>query len=292
MPRQNSGDVMEDTVLDFWNTLRHLNVDLEYLTWQDDTLGMLTPSLSVYHVNSSVGPITMGFADPVLPVWVDVLAMHFAQRIHYDAASVMVSTAIHEIRNPFTVLAGYIELLAREQPHPLLQKIDDLMWHITGQLEDVMAGFVEGYPHEAFDMMGLVQQVVDDYAAVLAHHDIAVVLHGVPVRYYGDKRLLRQVLRNLIHNGADAIGEHGQITVSVQQDGHVLTIAVRDDGQGINNDIRPFLFQPYYTSKIEGHGLGLAFCKRVVESHHGSIQVKDLSPGTEFVITLVVHDAP
>ncbi|MCY0908583.1 MAG: HAMP domain-containing sensor histidine kinase [Sulfobacillus thermotolerans] len=264
---------MEDTVLDFWNTLRHLNVDLEYLTWQDDTLGMLTPSLSVYHVNSSVGPITMGFAGPVLPVWVDVLAMHFAQRIHYDASSVMVSTAIHEIRNPFTVLAGYIELLAREQPHPLLQKIDDLMWRITGQLEDVMAGFVEGYPHEAFDLMGLVQQVGDDYAAMLA-------------------RLLRQVLRNLIHNGADAIGEHGQITVSVQQDGHVLTIAVRDDGQGINNDIRPFLFQPYYTSKIEGHGLGLAFCKRVVESHHGSIQVKDLSPGTEFVITLVVHDAP
>lgn len=282
---------MEDAIGGFWNECRRLNTGLEFLHWEDREYGTDGPLLSRYYVATEVGLVTMGFAEPVPPLWVDLLGANFSQRVKFYTASVMASTGIHELKNPLAVLAGYMEILASENSSPLVAKMDDLVQRIAAGLEDLMAGFVSGYPHEDLDMALLAREVADEYQTVLARHEITVQVTGESAPYRGDKRQLRQVLRNLVHNAADAIGEQGTIGIDITSRNHAVVIDFSDDGAGIRSDIRPFLFQPYYTSKIEGHGLGLAFCKRVIDSHHGSILVKDLSPGTEFVITLPVQEA-
>lgn len=281
---------MEDAIVGFWNECRRLNTGLEFLHWEDREYGTDGQLLSRYYVATEVGLVTMGFAGPVPPLWVDLLGAHFAQRVKFHSASVMAATGIHELKNPLAVLMGYMEILTSENPSPLVAKMDNLVQRIADGLEDLMAGFVSGYPHEDFDMALLAREVADEYQTVLAWHEITVQVTGEPAPYRGDKRQLRQVLRNLVHNAADAIGEQGTIGIDITSRGLAVVIDVSDDGAGIRSDIRPFLFRPYYTSKIEGHGLGLAFCKRVIDSHHGSILVKDLSPGTEFVITLPAQE--
>ena len=96
---------------------------------------------------------------------------------------------------------------------------------------------------------------------------------------------IRRVLDNLIRNALEAMPEGGELTIAA--DDAIVRIEVSDTGVGIHEENLKRLYDPFYSSKHGGMGLGLAFCKQTIEAHGGSIAVEsELGEGTSFVVTL------
>jgi signal transduction histidine kinase len=119
------------------------------------------------------------------------------------------------------------------------------------------------------------------------------------IRDYGELPLidcipsrLNQVFMNLLINAAQAITEHGKITISTRKRDDMVEIAVTDTGQGIPADVLPKIFGPFFTTKPigKGTGLGLSVSYGIIRDHRGSIEaVSQLGVETTFTIRLQVN---
>ena len=108
----------------------------------------------------------------------------------------------------------------------------------------------------------------------------------------GDAEQLRRVIINLVGNAIDALDERGspagRIEVQMGENlaGNAVWLRIADDGPGIEESVRSRMFSPFYTSKASGTGLGLPICKKLVEAHGGTIEVKsEPGSGAEFVLS-------
>lgn len=107
-----------------------------------------------------------------------------------------------------------------------------------------------------------------------------------PILCYADQ--LNQVWTNLIHNALQAMNNKGTLTIDILQDGNYVKVAVTDSGQGIPAEVIPRIFEPFFTTKPpgEGSGLGLDIVKKIIEKHHGKIEVKSVPGKTTFTVFL------
>jgi signal transduction histidine kinase len=104
---------------------------------------------------------------------------------------------------------------------------------------------------------------------------------------HGDANQLEQVLLNLTMNAMQALGSGGQVRTVLQaseRDG--ISITVEDDGPGIDPEALAGIFHPFFTTKPNGTGLGLAVAKRIVEDHGGSLSTQERETGATFQVLL------
>lgn len=107
-------------------------------------------------------------------------------------------------------------------------------------------------------------------------------------RIQADPDRLNQVLLNLYLNAIQAIGRDGEITVAVNEVGEgSIKLSVTDSGKGMTEEQKQAIFTPYFTTKADGTGLGLAVVQNIVEQHGGTIQVES-SPGKGATFTLIL----
>ena len=103
----------------------------------------------------------------------------------------------------------------------------------------------------------------------------------------GDKTALQQVFINLIINAFEAIEGKGSVEISLDKDGEFATVIIKDTGVGISQENIKKIFDPFYTTKERGTGLGLAVVKRILEDHRGEVEViSKKGEGTTFIIKL------
>jgi signal transduction histidine kinase len=142
------------------------------------------------------------------------------------------------------------------------------------------------------------EDLVEIAGGVLTTLQPDLVKHGVtakliadqPVRCWVDEAQLRQVLINLVRNAREAVGNGGQIEVTIvpPRNGRV-ELWIDDEGKGLDPSVREHLFEPFFTTKKHGTGLGLAITREIIEAHAGQIRCESRVPrGTRFVITLPV----
>ena len=102
-------------------------------------------------------------------------------------------------------------------------------------------------------------------------------LNGAPLRINGDPVQLRQVLSNLILNGFDATGATKQVdkvvAVETRRNGKFAEIAVTDTGPGVSPEAAKKIFDPFFSTKDHGMGMGLSIVRTILEAHHGQIEV-------------------
>jgi signal transduction histidine kinase len=115
---------------------------------------------------------------------------------------------------------------------------------------------------------------------------------GLPeVPHDGDQ--IHQVLLNLLLNAIQAIDGPGVIKVELDEVGSRAAVRVTDSGRGIPTENLPDIFKPFYTTKGNGTGLGLSLAKRIVEEHHGTIEVTStVGKGTQMTVYLPLARAP
>jgi signal transduction histidine kinase len=215
---------------------------------------------------------------------------------------VLAAGVAHEIRNPLTAIKAWLFMHQRKL-HPGTQDHADaeLMANELGRLERIVRDFLLfARPSEPEMQIVSADQplraVRDLLAPQLEKSGIKLVVEDVPAAWIRvDPQQMKQVLINLVQNGADAIGQNGTVTLRArlarkrlgERETDVVILEVADTGKGIPPEAEKRLFDPFFSTKETGTGLGLSIAARIVEKHGGALQYQtEMSRGTTFGIVL------
>ena len=214
----------------------------------------------------------------------------------------LTATFAHEIRNPIAAAKSLVQQMG-EDPTSVenveyakvaldeLARVERSVSHLLKYAKE------EDYNFDNVNLSGVLDGALTQMRSKLEASSVKVsrnYLTGPTVRADADK--LRQVFSNMIDNAIDAMssttGER-RLEVAIHRGrGGVATVIVRDNGCGIAEDKQAKIFNPFYTSKQNGTGLGLGVAKKVIDAHRGTIEVSsDLGVGTEFLVSIPLADA-
>ncbi len=206
----------------------------------------------------------------------------------------------HEVKNPINAIVVHLELLRNKVQvgGDALRHLDIIQSEIR-RLDRVVQTLVDfSRPVELQlkdqDLRGIVSSVLMLASADLQNRGIAVESQAPPrsVLCRVDADLLEQALLNVVLNGAQAMANGGLLEVRLTEDTRWAYIRIRDHGDGIPDEIRPRIFDLYFTTKKEGSGIGLAMTYRILQMHHGQIDVESKTgSGTTFVLRLPLISA-
>jgi two-component system, NtrC family, sensor kinase len=252
----------------------------------------------VVATKDEIGELAATFEDMVAAIRKARAELVRAERL--ATIGKMAAHITHEVRNPLSSIGLNLELLEEE-----LSEADDgepkqLLGAIQGEVER-LSRIAEQYLAVAREpQLTLSRESVEDllrecHAFVKPELERAGLKSNVEVEpnlplVDIDETQLRQALVNLIRNAREALPKGGHIRLSVSLHDGVLTIDVEDDGPGVPDAVRPSIFDPFYTTKRHGTGLGLAVTRSIVEAHGGKITCEPRAGGgTRFRISLPAH---
>lgn len=187
----------------------------------------------------------------------------------------------HEIRNPLNAIGGFAGLLEGRLDDAGLRRWAELIGRGSREIDSIVTGLVTmagggSLASTQVDARALVDAAVAQVAAHTEAPNRWTIESDVQVEaLVGDEVKLRQALRNLVDNAKTAQPDGGAIRVTVAGDANGWTLTVEDDGPGVPNELRARVLEPFYTSRAEGTGLGLALTHTIAELHGGSIEIGD-----------------
>ncbi|MFF2752289.1 ATP-binding protein [Psychrobacillus sp. NPDC058041] len=219
----------------------------------------------------------------------------------------LAASIAHEIRNPMTSLKGFTQLLyktANEDGKRYLAVINDELQ----RMEEILTEFLQvskptNYKFCYFEMKDLIQEVVNFMApqALLKNINLSINYGDTKEsEISGDRSQLKQVFMNAIKNAIEAMPMGGNINVNIAegrdiQDNSFLCVSVEDQGYGIEEKNLEKIFNPFFSTKTGGTGLGLPHIYKVIESHGGTIEVdSSVGKGTvfKFILPSKVQNKP
>jgi PAS domain S-box-containing protein len=210
----------------------------------------------------------------------------------------------HEIRNPLSGINIYLNTLKKlhhkdgseEKVEQILKQLQSASIKIESVIRRVMDFAKPSEPKLALiDINEPVTDAINLTAVTMRKSGIKIenfFKDSLP-RSYADKNLIEEMVLNLLSNAAEAMKtmEAGKkiVIASFVEDDHII-IQVSDSGPGVPEEIRNKIFDPYFTTKHEGTGIGLSFCHRIITDHGGSLTVSDSKfGGAEFRIEIPIH---
>jgi two-component system nitrogen regulation sensor histidine kinase NtrY len=220
------------------------------------------------------------------------------ERTHrLEAWAEMARQVAHEIKNPLTPIQLSAEHLRRvhaDRGEPLGPVLDSCVTAILGQvrlLRQISSEFSSFAASPtarlaAVDLPELVNEVVEPYRTGLAgridiHNHVASPLP----RVFVDRTLIARALSNIVENALHAMPGKGSLTLTAEVDAQAVLLRIRDTGVGMDDDALARVFEPYFSTKATGTGLGLPIARRNVELSGGEIQVES-EKGRGTLVTL------
>jgi signal transduction histidine kinase len=224
-----------------------------------------------------------------------------AQRTqHFALLGRLAAGVSHEIRNPLGVIFLHVDLLAEElqQPSPdspqqVAQCLSEIKTHLA-RLDDLVQDYLSlvrasTIQLEVHDLAAALQSWSAEFEKLAANQRVTFLVHGLEtlgVIPFHDSTL-RRALLNLVQNALDAMPEGGTLTLAGQASATQVQLQVRDTGSGIAAERLQQIFEPLYTTKPGGTGLGLYIVQEIVAAHAGQLMVESKEgQGTTFTIVL------
>ncbi len=222
-------------------------------------------------------------------------------RLQEAQAQMMVELS-HGLQTPLTVLKNEIDFLHGQFPgnknvSTFERSVDDLSRFIYELLALARLEAVEpGAPHASVNVSALLGEMLE-YFEILAEAQSVTVVADIEegVRVRADRRQIEEVVRNLLSNALKYMrgSKTRRLAVRLRADTKIMELQVQDSGTGIPPDDLPFVFDKFYRAKgrpdevIRGTGIGLAVCKRIIESHGGTIRAES-TQGSGSVFTVML----
>lgn len=222
----------------------------------------------------------------------------------YQELAQAASGFIHEIKNRIGAVSLNLQLLAEDWPEATTprerrarQRIERLQEECQ-KLVDLAADFLRfarlrDLHLQPVALEDVITRLVDFLSPTAREKGIEIhwlLTPDLPAVLL-DRDLFEQCLLNLLLNAEQAMPEGGTITLLARREGNGVCLEVIDTGVGIPPTILPKLFQPFFSTKPNGHGLGLAITRRIVQAHGGSIDVQSTpGHGTRFTIRLPIPE--
>ena len=204
----------------------------------------------------------------------------------------------HEIRNPLAGIAGVIEIIGRDLPStsPARAVVKDVRLEIA-RINRTLTDLLETARPRPPQVRRSNLNTTVEHAVMLARQQvlsrpIKIELQKAPelpeVEHDSDQ--IHQVLLNLLLNAVQAMEGAGTVRVEIGSRDDYASVVVSDTGRGISPQNLPNIFRPFYTTKGNGTGLGLSLAHRIVEDHHGRIEVSSVvGKGSKFTVLLPFH---
>ena len=223
------------------------------------------------------------------------LQQHMAQKEKFASLGEMAAGVAHEFRNSIATVTGYLQMV--EDRVTLEQKTYIAPIHKEiNSLQKVVNDFLSfAKPvqpqFEEVNLGEIIQDCIAETAVTSKEADFD--LQGDFPEIPGDEAMLRQIFSNLLRNAVEAhkgTGRKGHISVNgtVTNEGKACRVEIKDNGSGIRTEDLERIFTPFYSTKQDGVGLGLAIVQKLVLSHNGSIQVESSPEGSLFRINLPI----
>lgn len=216
-----------------------------------------------------------------------------------SAIGQLASTVAHEIKNRFNVIqaaAFLVEMIAGRPDSA--EKVKETVGKIKREVERgnalMMSLLQYARPKEPKRETVDLTEVIETALAIARRANVAVkrVLPTDLPPMYGDPALLEQVFVNLFLNAVQAMPSGGQLTVTAEADNGCIEVRVSDTGTGISEADQAKLFQPFFTTKTGGTGLGLLITRQILDQHDSSIRCESrLGEGATFILRLPVQEA-
>ncbi len=279
-------------------------------------VNLVSPRIGRHVANIQVAPLAEAPGTVVVSMQERTVATKIDRQLtHRGAArsvSAMAAMLAHEVKNPLSGIRGAAQLLEEN-----LEPADRALTRLIRDETDRVCGLLDRM--EGFSTSDALQREAVNIHEVLGRvHALAQNSFGRHLRFvdnydpslpsaFGDRDQLVQVFLNLVKNAAEAApAEGGEVVITTaywhgvrlavsrnQSRVHLpLMISIQDNGEGIPEDIKPHLFEPFVTAKPKGTGLGLALVAKTIEDHGGVIEFESQPRNTLFRVMLPMYVTP
>jgi len=204
----------------------------------------------------------------------------------------MAASITHEIRNPMAVVRGFVQLMKERSPEHQHDYYRIVMEELD-RANSIISDFLSLAQNRVLMMeMYSLHDIINDLLPLL-HADanmrgqtIEVDLCQSMPKMMLNPREIKQMLLNIARNGMEAMDDKGLLRISTSVESNKVIIRIADTGMGIQPDKMKHLFEPFYTTKTQGTGLGLPLCLSIAERHNGRIDVDTREGfGTVFIVS-------
>jgi signal transduction histidine kinase len=213
------------------------------------------------------------------------------EKERYREISALTSGVAHEIKNPLNSLSLLFELLTKKSPSSDFEAI------VSGREEVVkISRIVDQFSSslkpielrkDAFPLEGEIKSVQESLKKIATEKGVDIQYsQDFSVTLFADRVLLSQAIHNIVKNAIEA-SEGGDVDIAVKKAGKMVFISVKNSGRGMDEKERSRVFEPFYSKKKGGMGIGLYLTRKIVEAHGGNIDlVSSAKNGTTFTIRI------
>lgn len=200
----------------------------------------------------------------------------------------MAAGIAHEIRNPMTTIRGFLQMSKKNQS--LAVEYIDIMLEELNRANGIITEFLSLAKNKTThfeeanlnDIIASMQPLIQAEAMLSDKH--FHVRYGEIASLQLDDKEIRQLILNMAINGLEAMSPGGAFTISTYMEGKAVVLKLEDQGSGIKEEYVEKLGTPFFTTKENGTGLGLAVCYSIAARHRATIDVKSSNKGTAFTI--------
>jgi two-component system sensor histidine kinase HydH len=222
-----------------------------------------------------------------------VAQIHQAERM--AALGEMVASVSHEIKNPLGIIRSTSELLGEmpeaDEHHKRLSRV---ITEESTRLNQIVTEFLDfarpevPNPHDCY-LEKIIERLISFMRPELDKRGVKVHdnLNGRSLRLYADQELLYRAFLNILINAMESMEDGGGIAVRLEKERELYSIEFEDTGCGISEENANRVWEPFFTTKNKGSGLGLSIVKKIIEAHRGTVDIQSREgEGTKIMVRL------
>jgi Signal transduction histidine kinase regulating C4-dicarboxylate transport system len=207
----------------------------------------------------------------------------------------------HEIRNPLVTIGGYARILSREYAdHKKVKQNTEIIIEEVNRLEKILANIMDfSKPIETVRILTQINELLENTCSLMepyfksGHVHLMKKFNPTIPKIVVDPMQMKQVFVNLIKNAVESMPQGGKLLLETMTEDEYVKIDITDTGEGMTPEVMQNIFVPFFTTKVDGTGVGLAVSQKIIDDHNGFVKIKSIvKEGSTFSIFLPIKNAP